>query len=408
LDGNCDDSIFANGSSNSCGVMTDPATLADPWRQIIGQPSAVEQLRAGVSAPVHAYLFVGPEGVGKREAAKIFAAAILSDDFSAPDTDRTLRLAQTEQLVDLVVVEPEGRFFLISDAKRAIQAAGRPPVEKKRKVIVIDRFHVANPEVAPSLLKTLEEPPASIVLVILSQFVPKEHETIASRCVSITFSTLSADDIESWLLHNAGLGVDERLANEIAAAALGNQRRARLLAGDSGFGDRLHFWQGAPCRCGTSGSDAVALVDELSDLLEEAQKPLLAEHKRELAQLAEEAKKFEVTVGNKKAVDERHRRELRQFREEELRWGFSVLAQTYWQQLENSRNSDRELGKSSLSRKIAQQEMEGLQEICAEVAAKLRDAQDEMKRNPNETLMLQNLFRHLPYWDVGMAQAVAN
>jgi len=359
---------------------------ANPWQRIIGQQAAVEQLQAGASTPVHAYLFVGPEGVGKREAARIFAAAILSDSFSAPDTARTLRLAQTEQLVDLTVIEPEGRFMLIADAQRAILAAGRPPIEKKRKVIVIDRFHVASPEVAPSLLKTIEEPQNSVVLIILSQFIPKEHDTIASRCVKVAFSALSTDEIKNWLLSNSEFSLDENSAQEIAGASLGNQARARLLASDSRFWHRLRFWQQAPGRCGTYGADATSLTDELLNLLKESQNPLLEAHQQEIDQQAEETEKFKVSVGSKKALDQRHRRELRQFREQELRWGFSVLAHSYWQELQQV------LGAQAHSEPGYQ-----LQELCSQALAKLRDVQAEMKRNPNETLMLQNLFLHLPH-----------
>jgi len=370
-------------------LATPEIGAVNPWQQIIGQQAAVEQLQAGVPAPVHAYLFVGPEGVGKREAARIFAAAILSDNFSASDTARTLRLAQIEQLVDLTVVEPEGRFLLISDAQRAILAAGRPPIEKKRKVIVIDRFHVANPEVAPSLLKTIEEPQSNVVLVILSQFIPKEHDTIASRCVRVAFSALSADEIKNWLLNNNEFSLDEDLAEEIAEASLGNQGRARLLANDSGFLHRLRFWQQAPVRCGTNGADATSLTDELLNLLKESQNPLLETHQKEFDQQAEEAEKFKVSVGSKKALDSRHRRELRQFREQELRWGFSVLAHSYWKKLEEIQRSE-----------ASSEQNHQLQELCSQALARLRDVQAEMKRNPNEVLMLQNLFIHLPHLNI--------
>ena len=392
---------------------------ADPWSQLAGQTAAVEQLRASAAAPVHAYLLVGPEGVGKREAARIFAAAVLSDGFSAPDTDRTWRLAQSEQLADLTVIEPEGRAFLVADAQRAIQAANQPPVEKQRKVIVLDRFHTANPEVAPSLLKTIEEPQPSVIMVVLAQQVPREHETIASRCVQINFAALSAADIKAWLLANAELQLDEALASQLAEAAQGNQRRAKLLANDSGFRDRLWLWQQAPLRCGTNGADATALVDELMSCLEDSQSPLLEAQQQELAQQAEEAEKFQISVGDKKALDARHRRELRQFREAELRWGLSVLAHSYWRQLEqelhgagvgtgNGGGADGADGDSNGSgertaerpRQRGRPGREMLTDICTDAVARLRAVQTELGRNPFEALLLQNLFRQLPYLDV--------
>lgn len=369
----------------------------DPWSQVIGQTRTREQLRQSVANPLHAYLFVGPEGVGKRELARIFAAAVLSEDFSSPDSGTVLRLAQTEQLVDMDVIEPEGRAFLVADAQRVIQSAGRPPIQRQRKVIIVDRFHAANPEVAPSLLKTIEEPPAAVVLVILSEHIPAEHETIASRCVKIGFAPLSDGDIFDWLVASGEFDMGERQASLVAGASLGSQKRARLLASDAGFADRLGFWQRAPGRCGTAGAQAVALTDELADLLEQAQQPLTEAQTQQATEAAKaaaelggptgksaktsaKAESSELTAGQKKAMETRHRRELRQFRQDELRWGFSVLAQSYWSQM----RSDLAGGERSA-------------EVCEEAVAKLRDVQSEMVRNPNETLMLQNLFRHLPH-----------
>ena len=160
-----------------------------------------------------------------------------------------------------------------------------------------------------------------MVLVVLAQEVPREHETIASRCVQINFASLSPADIQAWLLTNPELQLDEALASQLAEAAQGSQRRAKLLASDAGFRDRLWLWQQAPLRCGTNGADAIALVDELMSYLEDSQSPLVEAQQQELAQQAAEAEKFQIAMGDKKALDARHRRELRQFREAELRWG---------------------------------------------------------------------------------------
>ena len=340
-----------------------------PWDGVIGQHQAVSLLQSAIGAPVHAYLFLGPEGAGKRECARIFTAGLLSDGFAAPDAERVMRLAEAEQLADLVVIEPEGRQLLAGDARRAIYEAGQPPVEQRRRVVMIDRFHTATPEAAASLLKVVEEPPAATIMVLLAQEVPKEHVTIASRCVTVPFSSLRPEDICSWLVAE-GLA-DESRAEVLAGAARGNQRRARLLAADDGFALRHSFWQQVPARCGTTGADACALTSELQGMLEEALKPVVAEHDKQIAEEKEMEEHFHIRVGDRKAREARQRRELRHFREEELRWGFSVLAETYRDDL-------------------------GYSSTTSEVMERLRAIQAELVRNPNETLMLQNLFRNLP------------
>lgn len=343
--------------------------VSRPWDGVIGQPKAVSLLQSAIGAPVHAYLFLGAEGVGKRDCARIFTAGLLSDGFAASDAERVMRLAKTEQLADLVVIEPEGRQLLAADARRAIYEAGQPPVEQRRKVVLIDRFHTATPEAAASLLKIVEEPPAATIMVLLAQEVPKEHVTIASRCVTVQFSSLRPEDICSWLV--AQSLADEGQAEVLARAARGNQRRARLLAADEGFALRHSFWQQAPKRCGTTGADACALTSELQGMLEEALKPVVAEHEKQIAEEKEMEEQFHIRVGDRKAREARQRRELRHFREEELRWGFSVLAETYRDDF-------------------------GYGDITSKVMERLCDVQSELVRNPNETLMLQNLFRNLP------------
>ena len=343
--------------------------VSSPWSGVIGQSKAVSLLQSVIRSPVHAYLFLGPEGVGKRDCARIFTAGLLSEGFAAPDAERVMRLAETEQLADLVVIAPEGRQLLAADARRAIYEAGQPPVEQLRKVVLIDRFHTATPEAAASLLKIVEEPPAATIMVLLAQEVPKEHVTIASRCVTVPFSSLRPEDICSWLV-SEGLA-DESRAEILARAARGNQRRAHLLAADDGFALRHSFWQQAPRRCGTTGADACALASELHEMLEEALKPVVAEHDKQIAEEKEMEEQFRIRVGDRKAREARQRRELRHFREEELRWGFSVLAETYKDEL-------------------------GYGSVTKEVISRLCDVQSELVRNPNETLMLQNLFRNLP------------
>jgi DNA polymerase-3 subunit delta' len=128
--------------------------------------------------------------------------------------------------------------------------AFRSPVEGRRKVIMVDRFHSAEPEAAASLLKTIEEPPASAVFVLLAEEVPPEHVTIASRCIRIDFPAVSAASIAAYLETQ---GVDATTAAEIADACGGNVDRARLLASDERFAARRKAWH--DLRCPTARRD---------------------------------------------------------------------------------------------------------------------------------------------------------
>ena len=152
----------------------------DPFAAIIGQPKAVEQLRAAIPSPVHAYLFVGPAGSGKQEAARAFAAALLHDD-------RALRDVHP----DVVIVEREGAAISVAQAREITRLAARSPSEGNRKVLILTEFHLVD-EAAPALLKTIEETTESSVFVILAERLTRELATVARLGFKFEFSSLSA------------------------------------------------------------------------------------------------------------------------------------------------------------------------------------------------------------------------
>ena len=154
--------------------------VTDAWARVPGQDEAVAALRAAVANPVHAYLFRGPSGAGKRAAASVFAAALLSESSGRSETERIFNLALKEQHPDVVIFEPEGRALRVEEAAAMVAEAARSPVEGSRKVIICDRFHTAEIAVAPKLLKTIEEPPASVIFVLRR---PNVRSSVSpSRC----------------------------------------------------------------------------------------------------------------------------------------------------------------------------------------------------------------------------------
>ena len=195
----------------------------DVWAALEGQPRAAEILAAAAAQPVHAYLFCGPRGTGKRTAALAFAAALIGTD------SRSRRLALAGRHPDVSIHEPEGRTLRVVEAEEIIFEASRSPVESRLKVIVCDRFHAAEPEAVASLLKTIEEPPPTAVIVLLSEEIPPDHTTVASRCVVVDFNPVPDDDVRRILERE---GADPDGLDDIVAAAAGDVTRARLLTRD--------------------------------------------------------------------------------------------------------------------------------------------------------------------------------
>jgi DNA polymerase III subunit delta' len=353
--------------------VTDLATEALPsaalYDAVPGQERAVEQLRRSAAHPVHAYLFAGPPGSGKLEAALGFAASLLCPH-GGDGTCRDCRQALAGSHADLLVVERTGAYIRRPEAEEIIRIAARTPVEGRRKVLVLVDFHLVQ-EVAPMLLKTIEEPPPSTVFVILADHVPAELVTIASRCVRCDFQPLDSGTIRARL---EAEGAAPEAAAEAARAAGGRIDRARLLVGDPDIAHRRALWEGVPSRLDGTGAVAAVTAAELLASIDGAKvfDALRQRQAEEVAALEERAELTGERVARKE-LEDRHKREQRRLRTDELRWGLAAMAGAY---------RDRAVGAAS-ARAVAA--------ATAAVAA-IHAAAEALIRNPNETLLLQSLL----------------
>lgn len=348
-------------------------TSVDPWARIVGQPDLVRRLRAAVASPVHAYLLVGPRGAGKRTAARVFAGELVAAADDPARAERHRRLAWREEHPDIHVLDPEGtQLRRDEEAEPLVVAASRSPVEGRRKVLVVDRFHTATPAAAALLLKTVEEPPPTTIFVLCAEEVPPEHVTIASRCTTFAVPPVPAPLVADALVAE-GLA-DPQRAEVIAAAALGNLARARLLATDPRLAVRRDAWWSIPDRLDGTGAAVAVLVDELRGLIDESLELVAARHAAEREALDEREERFGTRGSGRRDLEARHRREVRQARTEELRFGLAVLARRYREALVVDPGSA----------------------PAAAAVDRIRRAAAALVRNPNEALWLQALLCDLP------------
>lgn len=353
--------------------MSEPSSSAqaDVWAGIVGQPSAVAKLRASLANPVHAYLFAGPPGSTKLEAARAFAAELI--DPGGTNEGRDHRLVLAGEHPDVREVTRVGPAISSEQADEIIRLAAMSPREGARKVLILEEFHLLRAEAAAKLLKTIEEPSPSTVFIVLADQVPMELVTIASRCVRIDFRPVPEEDIREALLAE---GVPTDQAARAAAAAGGNLNRARVLASDPDLSKRREWFASLSTRLDGSGRTVVALVDELNALIEAAAAPLAARHADEIAALeARVAATGERGSGRTQMV-ERHRRELRRHRTDELRSGLGVLAASY-----------RDALVAGAGRRP---------EAFVEAVNTVHESIAALERNPNEGLLLQHLLWRLP------------
>jgi len=286
---------------------------------IVGQAAAVDRLQAALASPLPAYLFVGPAGAGLRGAACRFAGELLAARSPTPERER--RLALAEQHPDLLVFDRVGAAMTAEQAREAVRAAAAAPVAGQQKVIVlcdVDRAALS----APILLKSVEEPPPSSVFVLLAEEVNRSMETLASRCARVDFEALGDADLQALLVAE---GIEHGRASFAAAAAGGSIDRARLLASDDDAAVRIETWRGLRGSLDGTASAAMAAVDAALDAAEQAAAPLEARHESERAAADEQAELYGTNVG-RSSLDERHRRELRRVRTDEITMGLAVLA----------------------------------------------------------------------------------
>lgn len=358
--------------------MTAEQLLTNAWGRVIGQEGALGSLRPAAGSPVHAYMFVGPRGSGRRAAARAFAAELLSRGLDDESAERAVRLAIAEQHPDLVVIEPDSTVWRFPDPRddrtspglRFVQAVAAAPVEGDRKVVVAVDFHLARDEAVGKLLKVIEEPPPSTVILILADEVPPEQVTIASRCARVEFGPVPRSALVDHLVMG---GADPDVAEAAADAAGGDLERAELLVDDPELERRLDAWRTIPYRLDGRGTTVAALVDEARGHLDESQAHLAEVHGREMAQLDELEERLGARAVRRSEVVDRHKRATRRLRTAELRFGLATLAGTYREHLAHADRT---------------------RPLVSSLKA-IQDAAEALERNPMEELLLEALLLSL-------------
>jgi DNA polymerase-3 subunit delta' len=185
--------------------------------QVIGQDKAVNSLKRSLSEGTlsHAYLFIGPEHVGKMTLAVTLAQALncTSDDRPCGECSACRRIASGKH-PDIHIVrrddvseseESAQRKNIIIDQIRELEhSVNLKPYEGGWRIVIIDGAEFMNDEAANALLKTLEEPPDSTIFVLLATDEAALLPTIHSRCRKVEFSPLSIPTVRQALIERWG------------------------------------------------------------------------------------------------------------------------------------------------------------------------------------------------------------
>jgi len=169
----------------------------------------------------HAYLFEGPDGIGKRLLALQFAKGLNCERSKSDACDEcsTCRRVNSGNHPDVVQVTSSGTFIKIEQIREIQASVYLKPFMGRKKVYLIDEADRMNAEAANCFLKTLEEPPADSFLILITSRPFSLLPTIVSRCQRLRFQPLTSTQIEQYLISKRGLSGED--AKMLAVTSLG-------------------------------------------------------------------------------------------------------------------------------------------------------------------------------------------
>ena len=247
--------------------------MTDLFDGVIGHGRIVELLETELASSAQAYLFVGPQAVGKATIAARFAAGLLCPTHGVHDGEcRSCRLALARTHPDLTVVEPEGATSLgVEQVREVVSRSSMAPIESARTVFLFPDAGSMTESAATSLLKTLEEPTSSVVFLLVSESEDDFPSTVSSRCRTVQFGRVPQATIVSEL-QSRGLGSDE--ASGVAIVSGGRPGLALALMTQPEVARFRELWLSVPGTVTPNPGDgqrlASVMLSELAPLVEDS------------------------------------------------------------------------------------------------------------------------------------------
>jgi len=203
------------------------------WDSLVGQQRVIETLRAAASGRGmnHAFLFTGPPGSGRSNAAVAFAAALqCAQDPPGCGTCHACHTVLAGSHADVAVVRTEGLSIGIKEVRTLVRRSSLSAIGNRWQIVIVEDADRLTEQACNALLKAIEEPAERTVWMLCAPTVEDVLPTIRSRCRLVTLTTPTAADVAAFLVRTEG--VDAALASYAARASQGHIGRARALARD--------------------------------------------------------------------------------------------------------------------------------------------------------------------------------
>lgn len=194
---------------------------------------SVLQTAAARNRVPHAYLFYGTEGVGKRTVAEAFSKVMncRSNSVDACDECPSCVKINHGNHPDVVMIRAEGQFIKVKEIRELQEQMTFRPFEGRKRIFIIDDADRMNIVSANALLKTLEEPSASNILMLITARPHQLPMTILSRCQHLRFNPLQRETVAAYLQEKVSL--DSQTSFLISLSSGGSIGRALTLHDDS-------------------------------------------------------------------------------------------------------------------------------------------------------------------------------
>jgi len=243
-----------------------PRPIGSGLDAVVGQEIVLQALRRAIERDrlPHAMLFAGPQGVGKATMALLLAQALNCQVVGPANTcGKCISCSKIARAIhpDVVWIAPAPRIIKIGQIRELISAVGYRPHEGRRRVVIVDNADAMQGPAQNAFLKTLEEPPASTHIVLVTPAPGSLLPTVQSRCQTLRFSRVGQDTVRTYLEQQMQLPAEEaRLRAALTPGSIGSA----LALDPDAYGELLETVVEALRLCQHGGGGVVAAADSLA------------------------------------------------------------------------------------------------------------------------------------------------